>query len=96
MRCRMIQKSPSRTAKYAAVFVLGEPLARGEFFIERQQQWYEVILSPVSLGAKSLGMVHVRRNITVAKDAQARSEIFNHLYTVLSHTNKAIADASSR
>jgi diguanylate cyclase (GGDEF)-like protein/PAS domain S-box-containing protein len=98
-RCHALQHDPKIAEQNCPIcrcIRTGEPLSRCEFFIERQQQWYEVILSPVSHGDKSLAMVHVRRNITVAKDAQARSEIFNRLYTVLSHTNKAIADASSR
>jgi diguanylate cyclase (GGDEF)-like protein/PAS domain S-box-containing protein len=98
-RCHTLQHDPNITEQDCPIcrcIITGEPLAHCEFLIERQQQWYEVILSPISHGVKSLGMVHVRRNITVAKDAQARSEIFNRLYTVLSHTNKAIADASSR
>lgn len=74
----------------------GELLTSSEFFIEQQQEWFEVTLSPISHGDKSLAMVHVRRNITVVKEAQARSEVFNRLYTVLSHTNKAIAGATSR
>jgi diguanylate cyclase (GGDEF)-like protein/PAS domain S-box-containing protein len=98
-RCHELQHDPQITEQDCPIcrcIFTGESLARYEFLIERQQQWYEVILSPISHGAKSLAMVHVRRNITVAKDAQARSEIFNRLYTVLSHTNKAIADARSR
>jgi diguanylate cyclase (GGDEF)-like protein/PAS domain S-box-containing protein len=98
-RCHELQHDPKITEQDCQIcrcILTGEPLVRYEFFIERQQQWYEVILSPVSHRHKSLAMVHVRRNITVAKDAQARLEIFNRLYTVLSHTNKAIADASSR
>jgi diguanylate cyclase (GGDEF)-like protein/PAS domain S-box-containing protein len=98
-RCHALQHDPKiaeQNCQICRCIRTGEPLSRCEFFIERQHQWYEVILSPVSHGDKSLAMVHVRRNITVAKDAQARSEIFNRLYTVLSHTNKAIAGASSR
>lgn len=74
----------------------GETLTRTEFFVPSNQQWYEVSLSPVSYVERLVAMVHVRRNITVEKEAQQRSETFNRLYTVLSHTNKAIADASSR
>jgi diguanylate cyclase (GGDEF)-like protein/PAS domain S-box-containing protein len=98
-RCHELQHDPQITEQDCPIcrcILTGESLARYEFLIERQQQWYEVILSPIKHGTKSLAMVHVRRNITVAKDAQARSEIFNRLYTVLSHTNKAIADARSR
>lgn len=74
----------------------GENLTRSVFYNAVQRQWFEVTLSPVGHGEHSLGMVHVRRNITEAVEAQQRSEIFNRLYTVLSHTNKAIANASSR
>ncbi len=74
----------------------GEVLSGYEFYNETVKHWYEVSLSPVGYGDKSLAMVHVRRNITEGKLAQARSESFNRLYTVLSHTNKAIADAYSR
>lgn len=74
----------------------GKVLAGYEFYNETIKHWYEVSLSPVGYGDKSLAMVHVRRNITEGKLAQARSESFNRLYTVLSHTNKAIADAYSR
>jgi diguanylate cyclase (GGDEF)-like protein/PAS domain S-box-containing protein len=98
-RCHELQHDPKVNEQDCPIcrcILTGESLARCEFLIDRQQQWYEVILSPLKHGEKSLAMVHVRRNITVAKDAQARSEIFNRLYTVLSHTNKAIADASSR
>jgi len=75
---------------------IGQTLEAFEFFSELKQQWYEISLSAVGHGEKFVAMVHVRRNISVAKSAQARSETFNRLYTVLSHTNKAIADASSR
>lgn len=74
----------------------GQALSAYEFFSGLNLQWYEVSLSPVGYGDESVAMVHVRRNISEAKLAQARSDTFNRLYTVLSHTNKAIADASSR
>mgnify|MGYP003625127656 CR=1 FL=1 len=98
-RCHALQHDPKITEQDCQIcrcIRVGEALARSEYFIESQQQWFEVILSKISHGDNSLAMVHVRRNITVAKDAQARSEIFNRLYTVLSHTNKAIAGASTR
>ena len=74
----------------------GQSLTSSIFFVERDQQWFEVALSQIGHGDESMGMVHVRRNITAEKEAQARSEIFNRLYTVLSYTNKAIARATSR
>lgn len=74
----------------------GEVLAAYEFYNAANKQWFEVSLSPIGLGDRSLAMVHVRRNITTGKLAQARSALFNRLYTVLSHTNKAIADAHSQ
>ena len=98
-RCHALQHNPDIAEHHCPIcrcIASGETLTHSEFFIERQQQWYEVILSPIKHGANSLAMVHVRRNITVAKEAQARSEIFNRLYTVLSHTNKAIAGATTR
>ena len=98
-RCHILQHDPTISEQNCGIcrsISSGETLTRNEFFIEAQHQWFEVILSKISHGDNSLAMVHVRRNITVAKDAQARSEIFNRLYTVLSHTNKAIAGASTR
>ena len=53
-------------------------------------------LSPVTSSNRTSGMVHVRRNITEAKLAQERFETMNRLYTVLSHSNKAIIGADSR
>ena len=75
---------------------VGKSLTSSVFFVERDQQWFEVTLSQIGHGDESVGMVHVRRNITAEKEAQTRSEIFNRLYTVLSYTNKAIARATSR
>jgi len=98
-RCHLLQHDPNISEEDCQIchsIKAGEVLTSSEFLIDQQQEWFEVTLSPISHGDKSLAMVHVRRNITVAKEAQARSEIFNRLYTVLSHTNKAIADASSR
>lgn len=98
-RCHALQHDPETAENECQIcrcIAKGEALTRSEFFNERQQQWFEVTLSPVSHGANSLAMVHVRRDITVAKEAQARSAVFNRLYTVLSHTNKAIAGASTR
>ena len=74
----------------------GKSLTGYEFYNKTTQQWFEISLTPVGYGDNSLAMVHVRRNISEAKNAQARSDTFNRLYTVLSHTNKVIADASSR
>ena len=98
-RCHELQHDPrisEESCQICRSISAGEILTSSEFLIEKQQQWFEVTLSPISHGDKSLAMVHVRRNITVAKEAQARSEVFNRLYTVLSHTNKAIAGANSR
>lgn len=98
-RCHALQHDPKISEEDCQIcrsISAGEVLTSSEFLIEKQQQWFEVTLSPISHGDKSLAMVHVRRNITVAKEAQARSEVFNRLYTVLSHTNKAIAGANSR
>ena len=98
-RCHLLQHDPKISEEDCQIcrsIKAGDLLTSSEFLIEEQQQWFEVTLSAISHGDKSLAMVHVRRNITVAKEAQARSEVFNRLYTVLSHTNKAIADAASR
>ena len=99
MSCHLLQHDPeidSEDCEICQSIAIGESLNSQAFFIEEQRQWFEVTLSPVTSGDTSLAMVHVRRNITMAKEAQARSENFNRLYTVLSHTNRAIADASSR
>ncbi len=66
------------------------------FFNPENEQWYEVTLSPVSYNNRNAGMVHVRRNITEAKITQDRFVTLNRLYTVLSHSNKAIIGADSR
>jgi diguanylate cyclase (GGDEF)-like protein/PAS domain S-box-containing protein len=98
-RCHLLQHDPKISEEDCQIcrsIQAGKTLTSSEFLIEQQQEWFEVTLSPISHGDKALAMVHVRRNITVAKEAQARSEVFNRLYTVLSHTNKAITDASSR
>ena len=98
-KCHELQHDPSVNAEDCEIcqsIRSGTNLTRAVFNIARQQKWFEVSLSPVSHGESSLAMVHVRRDITAAVEAQQRSEIFNRLYTVLSHTNKAIADASSR
>jgi diguanylate cyclase (GGDEF)-like protein/PAS domain S-box-containing protein len=98
-RCHTLQHDPDiaeHSCQICQCIAAGKALTRSEFLIEREQQWFEVMLSPISHGANSLAMVHVRRNITAAKESQARSEVFNRLYTVLSHTNKAIASATTR
>lgn len=74
----------------------GSSLIAYEFYDAALKHWYEVSLSPIGHGDSSLGMVHVRRNITDRKTAQERSELFNRLYTVLSHTNKVITNAKTR
>lgn len=74
----------------------GTALSAYEFYDQGLRHWYEVSLSPIGHGSRSLAMVHVRRNITERKAAQEKSELFNRLYTVLSQTNKVIADAESR
>jgi diguanylate cyclase (GGDEF)-like protein/PAS domain S-box-containing protein len=73
----------------------GLVLSDFEYFHEKQHQWYKVSLSKISHGENSLAMVHVRRNVTAEKEAQIRSGTFNRLYTVLSHVNKAIANAET-
>jgi diguanylate cyclase (GGDEF)-like protein/PAS domain S-box-containing protein len=98
-RCHDLQHDPDIAEKDCEIcrcIAAGEALTHSEFLIKRDQQWFDVVLSRIKHGSSSLAMVHVRRNITLAKDAQARSQIFNRLYTVLSHTNKAIAGATTR
>lgn len=98
-RCHTLQHDPEVAEQECAICCCirtGEALNRSEFFVKKEQQWYEVSLSPVGYHGQSMAMVHVRRNITVAKDAQVKSEVFNRLYTVLSYTNKVIAAAHSR
>jgi diguanylate cyclase (GGDEF)-like protein/PAS domain S-box-containing protein len=98
-RCHDLQHDPQIAEKDCEIcrcIAAGEALTHSEFLIKCDQQWFDVILSPIKHGSSSLAMVHVRRNITLAKDAQARSQVFNRLYTVLSHTNKAIAGATTR
>ena len=56
---------------------VGKSLTSSVFFVERDQQWFEVTLSQIGHGDEAVGMVHVRRNITAEKEAQTRSEIFN-------------------
>ena len=75
---------------------LNQPIENHTFYNPSNEQWYEVALSPVTSSNRTSGMVHVRRNITEAKLAQERFETMNRLYTVLSHSNKAIIGADSR
>ncbi len=67
-----------------------------EFFDLDHEQWFEVSLTNIHYRDEMAGMVHVRRNITVRKRAQEKFERLNRLYTVLSHTNKAILLAKNR
>lgn len=97
--CHELQHDPSIDEQECDIcksIHAGTNLTKSVFYNATQEQWFEVTLSPIGRRDHSLAMVHVRRNITEAVEAQQRSEIFNRLYTVLSHTNKAIADASSR
>jgi diguanylate cyclase (GGDEF)-like protein/PAS domain S-box-containing protein len=97
-RCHSLQHNPSIAEQDCPICMCissGKVLNASEFFVGSNRQWYEVTLSPIVYGHKSLAMVHVRRNITVAKEALARSELYNRLYTVLSYTSKALAGAKS-
>lgn len=67
-----------------------------EFYQQQQKQWYEVSLSRISVSNSFTGAVHIRRNITKQKLAQARAESLNHLYMMLSHTNKVISLSASQ
>ena len=98
-RCHLLQHDTSVAEKDCPICMSissGKVLNANELYIESNQQWYEITLSPIVFGHKSLAMVHVRRNITVAKEALVRSELYNRLYTVLSYTSKALAGAKSR
>lgn len=98
-RCHDLQHDPSIAEEDCEICLsirTGKYLTKSVFHNAIQKTWFEVSLSPVGHGELSLAMVHVRRDITEAVEAQQRSETFNRLYTVLSQTNKAIADASSR
>lgn len=75
--------------------VSSQPLQGYQYFDERQQQWYEISLSHIRHGAATAGMVHVRRNITAAKQAEKRSMTLNRLYSVMTQANKVIAEADS-
>ena len=76
--------------------LLKQPLDGVEFYDKANEQWYEATLSNIHYSGESAGMVHVRRNITIAKLSHERFVSLNRLYTVLSHTNKAIVHARSR
>lgn len=67
-----------------------------EIFNSESEQWFEVSLTNIHYRDEMAGMVHVRRNITVRKQAQEKFTRLNRLYTVLSHANKAILLATSR
>ncbi len=74
----------------------GQTLDQYRFYHAQDEQWYEVTLSPIAFGSHQAGMVHVRRNVTEAKVAQDRLNTLNRLYTVQTHTNKAIIGAVSK
>jgi len=74
----------------------GRELSGDQVYDHRWQRWYEVSLSNISYADRSVGMVHVRRDITQEKQAEQRSMTLNRLYSVLSQANKAIAQATSR
>ncbi|WP_349814379.1 EAL domain-containing protein [Alkalimarinus sediminis] len=67
-----------------------------EIFDLNNEQWFEFSLTNIRYRDELAGMVHVRRNITVRKQAQQKFTRLNRLYTVLSHSNKAILLAKSR
>ncbi len=67
-----------------------------EYFDTTSEQWYEATLTNIHYSGELAGMVHVRRNITERKQAQLKFTSLNRLYTVLSHTNRAIFLAKNR
>ena len=98
-RCHALQHDPAvaeENCEICRCISTGEALTNHELYIAHNQQWYEVTLSPIRYRNNSFAMVHVRRNITKAYEAQERSHLYNRLYSVLSYTNKAIAAADSR
>ncbi|WP_250655289.1 EAL domain-containing protein [Alkalimarinus coralli] len=72
------------------------PLRSFEFFDPESESWFEATLTNIHYVGETAGMVHVRRNITKRKVAQEKVASLNRLYTVLSHTNKAILLAKNR
>lgn len=97
--CHEVQHSPEVKKKDCLIcqsIDQGLPLSGHEFYDADLRHWYEVSLSAIGHGKSSLAMVHVRRNITERMAAKQRSELFNRLYTVLSHTNRVLASAKSR
>lgn len=98
-RCHLLQHDPDVAEEDCLVcraIAAGKSISRRKLFIKRQRQWFEITLSPIGRGRRSLAMVHVRRNITIAKEAQTRSSLYNRLYSVLSYTNKVLAGAKSK
>ncbi|GLQ30198.1 EAL domain-containing protein [Litoribrevibacter albus] len=73
-----------------------QSLEQYRFYHPKDEQWYEVSLSPIAFSSHQAGMVHVRRNVTEEKVAQDRLNTMNRLYTVQTHTNKAIIGAVDR
>ena len=72
------------------------PISNFEFFDSKLEQWHESTLTNIHYSGEMAGMVYVRRNITERKLAQEKFSRLNRLYTVLSHTNKAIVLANNR
>lgn len=67
-----------------------QPLRSVQIYNPDKEQWFEVSLSNIHFRNKLAGMVHVRRNVTLRKQAEENFARLNRLYSVLSHTNKAI------
>jgi len=63
-----------------------------EFYSPQDQQWYECSLSGIHFGESFSAMIHSRRCITARKKAELQLARLNRLYSVLSHTNKAIVE----
>jgi len=63
-----------------------------EFYCPQDQEWYESTLSGIHYGDSFSAMIHSRRCITTRKKADLQLARLNRLYSVLSHTNKAIVE----
>lgn len=96
--CHELQHDPMTKAEHCIVcqsIRSGQPLNHFQFYDNRWSRWYEISLSPIRHGSEFAGMVHVRRNITQGKQAEARSATLNRLYNVLSQANKVVAQPES-
>ncbi len=99
MHCHDLQHCPKTPIEDCVIcqhIEKKQPLKSHQFYCVIRLQWYEVTLTNIHYSGEMAGMVHVRRNITESKEAQERFISLNRLYTVHSHTNRAIVRAHSR